>query len=272
MVESIAQLVLAAALFAAAPASGAQSAAPPRPPYWNVDHGQLYCVLARFNGADEVNFGLRVIPGVGRTELLVASRTWARMPLNNGQSVDLVLEPAGEPIRTQAYTSRMANGDRVILLPWLGSTFVDRFEQTTRLRLVRGNRTIVDLAYPIAESAVRALRRCFEQTLAEWGIDMAARASLQSMPTATSVPFDDGDYPSAALRENAQGVTIVRLTIGTNGRISDCAIIRSSGNETLDQRTCQVYRREGRFTPAIGADGQPAEVRFLSIVTWRIMG
>lgn len=269
--ESMPGLALAAAFAAAAPGLAVQPAAP-EGPYWNVDHGELYCTLARYNGADQVNFGLRVIPGAGRTELVVTSRAWRRTPLHYGQSADIVLEPGGRRFPARAYTGRLRSRDRVVLLTGLDPAFVDSFAEAGRIRLVRGDEVVEEIAFPRPGAAVRTLRDCFDRTLGEWGVDVARRATLQSLPVAINIPFYDGDYPDAALRDNAQGVAVIRLTVGADGRVSDCAAVRSSGNRELDYRSCQNFRAMGRFRPAIGADGQPAEAGIVTTVTWRIAG
>lgn len=64
------------------------------------------------------------------------------------------------------------------------------------------------------------------------------------------------DYPSRALRDQAGGTTSVRLTIGIDGRVSDCEIIVSSGRGDLDQGTCGAAFKRGVFTPAKDKNGK----------------
>jgi hypothetical protein len=266
--ESLSMVALVAAL------SGhlrAQPAAAPSPPLWNVDHGQVYCSLARDNGPDAVNFALRAIPGTQRVELLVTSRSWRRTPFTNGQSARILLSPGnGEPVEGEAVTGQLARAGPVVAFLGLGPSFLDRFAQANHLRLMRGERTVLTLDFPNAGRAVGALRECFARTLADWGMDAAARARLRSPPVPIGTPFNDGDYPFAALRNEAEGIAIVRLLIGIDGHVSDCLVVRTSGNAALDSRSCQVYLREGRFRPAIGADGQPVVGGYITTVTFRI--
>lgn len=257
-------------MFAGVPGQ-ARAQAPPGP-YWNVDHGQVYCSLARDYGPGTENFGLRVIPGTTRVEMLVANRSWRRPPFTTGQAVRIVLSPDEGPlIEAQAVAGRLPRVGLVVALLDLGEGFVDRFAGARQMRLMRGERTVLTFDLPNAGSAVAALRECFVRTLADWGMDAAARARLRSLPTQIGMPFHDSDYPMTALGADAQGVVIVRLMIGVDGRVSDCILLRSSGNTALDDRTCRVYRRDGRFNPAIGEDGQPVAEGYITWVTWRIM-
>lgn len=69
--------------------------------------------------------------------------------------------------------------------------------------------------------------------------------------------FSDDDYPQAAIRNEEQGTTSFKLTIGPDGRVSDCQITGSSGSSALDGATCSILKRRARYTPAKLADGSP---------------
>lgn len=84
--------------------------------------------------------------------------------------------------------------------------------------------------------------------------------------------FPQDSYPAAARRANAQGKVSVRVSVGADGRVADCAVTASSGNEDLDAATCRLARRNGRFEPARDAQGSPvASSVALRNVHWRLM-
>lgn len=68
--------------------------------------------------------------------------------------------------------------------------------------------------------------------------------------------FSTDDYPPDALRNEQQGTTAVRLTIGADGRVSGCDVTSSSGSPSLDSATCRIIRARARYTPAKGSDGK----------------
>ncbi|MGE0178346.1 MAG: energy transducer TonB [Sphingomonas sp.] len=80
----------------------------------------------------------------------------------------------------------------------------------------------------------------------------------------------DSDYPSSALRNEEEGTTGFRLTIGPDGRVSDCTITSSSGSSALDQATCRIMRSRARFTPARDSTGAAVGDTHSSRITWRI--
>ena len=81
---------------------------------------------------------------------------------------------------------------------------------------------------------------------------------------------NSNDYPSRALREEREGVTRFRVTVGADGRITGCSVTGSSGHSDLDEATCSLVTRRGRFNPAKDGEGQPTTDSWSSAVRWQI--
>src|SRR5579863_1800662 len=78
------------------------------------------------------------------------------------------------------------------------------------------------------------------------------------------------DYPPRALREERAGTTRFHMTIGPNGRPTDCQVTSSSGSPDLDEATCTYAQRRAKFTPATDTDGQPTTGSYSGSVRWVI--
>lgn len=78
------------------------------------------------------------------------------------------------------------------------------------------------------------------------------------------------DYPARALREEREGTTGFRVTVGTDGRVVDCQITSSSGHADLDAATCDNVRRRARFTPATDGEGNPTTGTYSNRIRWVI--
>ncbi|MCC6829243.1 MAG: energy transducer TonB [Novosphingobium sp.] len=78
------------------------------------------------------------------------------------------------------------------------------------------------------------------------------------------------DYPARALREEREGTTGFRVTVGPDGRVTDCQITSSSGHSDLDQATCDNVRRRARFAPATDGEGNPTSGTYQNRVRWVI--
>jgi protein TonB len=73
--------------------------------------------------------------------------------------------------------------------------------------------------------------------------------------------IDPSDYPRRAFEARRTGTVYLRFVVAPDGRVSDCAVTRSSGTPELDATTCRLILRRFRYRPARDASGQPiAEV------------
>jgi periplasmic protein TonB len=78
------------------------------------------------------------------------------------------------------------------------------------------------------------------------------------------------DYPSRALREEREGTTGFRVTVGTDGRVTDCQITSSSGHADLDEAACANITRRARFKPATDGSGNPVQGSYSNRIRWVI--
>lgn len=78
------------------------------------------------------------------------------------------------------------------------------------------------------------------------------------------------DYPARALREEREGTTSFRVSVGTDGRVTSCSVTSSSGSPDLDEATCSNVTRRARFTPATDGEGNPTTGSYSSRVRWVI--
>jgi periplasmic protein TonB len=78
------------------------------------------------------------------------------------------------------------------------------------------------------------------------------------------------DYPSRALNQGREGTTGFRVSVGPDGKVTDCQITSSSGHGDLDSATCANVKRRARFEPALDNAGNPTSGSYGNRVTWRI--
>lgn len=84
----------------------------------------------------------------------------------------------------------------------------------------------------------------------------------------TEVPMiGEDDYPEQAMFDDAEGITAIMLTVGTNGRATACSVTANSGHPQLDISACALARQRARFTPA-RLNGKPIESEWRSRIRW----
>jgi protein TonB len=65
------------------------------------------------------------------------------------------------------------------------------------------------------------------------------------------------NYPARAIRDETEGTVGVRVTIGSNGRVTACSVSSSSGSPVLDEAACDGMTRYARYNPALDDAGNP---------------
>ncbi len=78
------------------------------------------------------------------------------------------------------------------------------------------------------------------------------------------------DLP-ADMRAGGRGGRVgVRYSVGTNGRVSDCEVTRSSGSTELDGATCRLIEQRFRFKPSRDANGRAVDADVVENHTWTV--
>jgi len=67
------------------------------------------------------------------------------------------------------------------------------------------------------------------------------------------------DYPKATRALRLGTSVTVALTVGTDGRVTDCRIHKASGDPQADAITCKLATERFRFRPATDQTGSPME-------------
>lgn len=80
----------------------------------------------------------------------------------------------------------------------------------------------------------------------------------------------NSDYPRSAGAAGVGGAVSVRFTVRTDGRVSGCAVTRSSGSRELDATTCRLIEQRFRYAPARDEEGRPFEAVILQRHFWEV--
>jgi len=77
-------------------------------------------------------------------------------------------------------------------------------------------------------------------------------------------------YPPRAVRDEIEGRVGVRVTVGPNGRVSDCSVSSGSGSSILDEAACAGMRNYARFNPALDAAGNPTNGSYSTTIVYQL--
>lgn len=78
------------------------------------------------------------------------------------------------------------------------------------------------------------------------------------------------DYPSQELRAGIEGQLRYRLSVASNGRVTACEIVATSGAKRLDEAACRMITRRARFDAATDDSGAKVVGTYSGTVRWEI--
>ena len=80
--------------------------------------------------------------------------------------------------------------------------------------------------------------------------------------------FKTKDFPNAEVVIGAGGIVGVSYTVETDGSVTHCGIMRSSGNAVLDATTCRLITLRFRYRPWRDAAGRPVRSTVVRNQSW----
>ncbi len=87
-------------------------------------------------------------------------------------------------------------------------------------------------------------------------------------PVRVSGALSDRDYPGSSGGRAPGGTVAISFRVRNDGRVDSCRVVRSSGEELLDDLTCDLVEERFRYRPARDASGRPVDYSLQTSFTW----
>lgn len=236
---------------------------------WMVDSLPTGCRARRTFGPSG-DVVLQIVAKPVTATYLVSVDLKRPIKVSYNEPVSVILEPSGQKLDGRALGFR-PNAGR----PNLVGTFVDAAPFSSGPVSAIGfsvrNDRIAYLAMDHVPALLAVLRKCEDELLVQFGVDMAAQAAVATPPEQISTMeklFSNDDYPTAAARARAQGTVAGRFRVMPDGSVTDCVVVISSGNAELDRDTCAIWSSRGKFKLAKAKDGRPVASAQTFSVNW----
>lgn len=254
----IASLSAMAAMPAAAQQGQPTPATPATPAArWVVNTDGPTCSASRpLAGTPSADFALRSFPGSGSYELILLADSLPRS-LRNQQNVRLALQP-GTAVYQRAAVGQVTTpqGTRQAIRFTLPEDFLRNFGAATSLVLRSNDDAVLTYPLPRAAGVASVFGDCERMKLVDWGADPAGLApgarrarpvgDLRTWLGGQEIPRPSGPGP----------LTLAyRLTLGADGRPTQCTIIETSLDERTRAAICPALMTNARFEPARDASG-----------------
>ncbi|QLC22820.1 hypothetical protein HFP51_11895 [Parasphingopyxis sp. CP4] len=252
---------------------------------WQTDYGYPRCrVLRTFTDGDQTIFLMmdRSVPP-DRFTMTIGG---VNIPRRQAWSeVQIIAQPQATSIEAQSLRYR-ASGDleEAIQIPFVSTSFAANWsdEQILEIRL-QGNQPV-----RILLTDMQALFASWESCqielleLVNWNLirtgeipeelhapqDSQARAATPRSNPGQWIHW--GDYPPSAILDDAEGTIPFILFISDTGEVTDCAILETSGDASLDAIVCGALTARATFEPATDESGEPVRGTYQSQVRFQL--
>jgi len=243
------------------------AATPAATPQWRVGYDDKLCMLWRSYGQGG------------------AAVTLAIKPSLTGDATRLIVIYPGGTLAGRQSESRLLYDGKEILLQ-----FIDLPATEKGRRVAVTNVPSAQLASALGASrwafrsqwmhafdfqvdglpnAIATLDSCVDGLVKRWKLDPDSQSRLaQKAQGNLAQLISNDDYPRLAAFHGRSGITSMRLLVGSDGRMWDCAISESSGDALLDHTACTKLKERATLTPARDKSGQPAVSILTSQIRW----
>jgi outer membrane biosynthesis protein TonB len=253
--------VIAALIARAAPAAGTAASAPlPPSGKWLLEGQDNMCAIthAYGDGKEQVTLGFR--PTLLQDTMDVIWFRHGADALPDDDTAQIGFAPSGKKAQSASTSFSLKDRNERLSSFTIDRSLLATFATSSAVTVKVDRKQAVSIAPAEARRAIDALAGC-EQTLFKvLGVDPTFRDRMATPAMPIGSPqkwFGIDDYPAEARQGGAEGKTAMLLTIGIDGRISNCVPFGRSGNAAIDKASCSKFIQRGRFKPAIGKDGQP---------------
>lgn len=260
-------------LSAVAAIISASVAAEPRQPSgkWTLDYAENMCVLQRDYGSKErpLTLGIKPAPMSDDIQLIVVEPGGGSAGRSGKATVGF--GEAGAAAEGRFISAVARTSLRRVTLIDLKRSDLEPLRIASILTIRAGNELDHALAVDGGAIAMKGLAACEKDLLLEWGMDERSLASIVSPPKPTKPVhevFRDTDYPDQAIRDEEQGTVGMRYFVGSDGKVSDCMVVESSGSAILDLLSCRIWMTRAHFEPARDAAGKAVPSLSYSRVRW----
>ena len=252
----------------AAPAPPALKGAGP----WTVEFAETLCGLGKTYETPAGTVMLAVkAPLVGRDYGIFVIRPGGAATVATWHQA-FIVRPGGArvgPFPLQSFTS--VSRKRVARFSIEAEKYT-LAEDGSTLTLDLGAEGMFSFAVPNFAKALVTLEDCTKGLRKAFGIDQQVIDRVAVDAKSIGLVFMANDYPSDALRQGLQGTVGALAFVGTDGRVTGCKVIETSGSPSLDSQTCAVLERRARYQPARDASGTKLRAPIYTRIRWVLPG
>jgi hypothetical protein len=252
---------------------------------WNIDYGEQGCQMARAFGEGEdksviilsrydpnERFGLTLAgklfkmygPSDVRLQFGAAEAEQKIFSYGgtNGDNPAIIIASAmrlAPPTEAEQMQLDKAKGNELREIP-IQPISAEREKAVNYLRIGKPLRNDVILELGPMDKPMAAMRKCVDDLLTTWGIDVEKHKTLTRRAVPMSNPgnwLNSSDYPEDMLQDRQPALVEFRLDVDEMGKATGCYIQATTKPKEFDNAVCKGIVRRAKFDPALDAEGKP---------------
>lgn len=267
-------LALAATLLAAA--QSPTYAVPMAPSdKWLANMETDGCLLQRRYGTPDQSYvlGFRPWPMADFVEVVLLMPPSVGLPTEGYASVNLGKDQEPLKVRFQSAVPTINDKKRRAVITRVPVDNLAELEAAPSITFQFSRGREFAFALNSTKQAFGVLDTCKRKLMEYWKLDPSEADKIGTPARPHGDPtrwYPPSAYPSRASSENRTGRVIIFFEIGLDGRVSSCRTVDSSNVEGLDERSCSLMMRNGRFSPATDRDGKPMVSHQVEVIRWSL--
>lgn len=233
-----------------------------------------------YEGEGQTVLNIVYEPSTDTAQVSLGNKGWVSLKegVNPSVHIDLGSQGSYDAVKTKSFTT---TGYYWLSMSFHGAQFLADIAIAPYINFSRGEIVVDKLNLKGTKTVIPELIRCATSINKGIALDPFAKdATSSASATGGRVSqaaalrgnpaqfFGPDNYPPGAQRAGAEGRTVANLTVGTDGRVTNCAVMTSSGNSELDAATCRISLMRVRFAPAKDDQGNPVASSYTLPVRW----
>ena len=116
-----------------------------------------------------------------------------------------------------------------------------------------------------------ALATCERDLLKLMGMSEAEQEAMATPPVYPKGGIlRHSDYPDTLISKDIEATMGLLIDVAADGRVTACKALESSGIAAFDTYACEIFKKRGKYGPAIDKGGNPMRALMYQSVNWYI--
>lgn len=243
-------------------------------PDWHLDGASNDCTLSQRDANSRDTLEVSQYPASDELWLTLADRRVKASGYKALSRVTFTLEPGASHTGDGRLYPETDERSAAIAVEISDPAFLQEFANASSVVVSYESLGSLRRSVRSTSAAVHALAQCEDQRLRGWGIDPAYWRGLKKPPHPLKPLgglLSPDDYPPGYVWNGVNGGVVVRLTVGTDGRVKDCVGLNRRVDRYILQNVCGKLKAVSRFEPAVDARGHQVEAPYVTGATFKVV-